>query len=92
MPDRFNLFPTNELIAQYRKVFSSPEGQQVLVHIMYDLGVFTEISGADEDIALKNYGIRLMNILGGGDPSSYNIKDFMYKLMKQPLAEIKNDE
>jgi hypothetical protein len=88
---RHDLFPGKELIGQYRSVFSSAAGLSVLSHMIYDLGVFLEVKSGPEDIALKNYGNRLLKILAGGDPTAENIENFTKRLMMQPLPK-GNDE
>ena len=90
---RLDLFPKNTLVGQYRKVFSTNDGNDVLGHILYDLGVFQETSDSPENVALRNYGLRILKILGGGSPDEDTIKQFTKKLMKQTLQkEIKEDE
>lgn len=89
MPHRLDMFPNNELIERYRSVFSSGAGLEVLSHMLFDLGVFVEISGGPEDVALKNYGNRLLSILAGGEPKEDTVKDFTKRLMKQPLPKVK---
>lgn len=91
MTHRLDLFPNNDLITNYRRVFSSGPGLEVLTHMLYDLGVFMEVSAGPEDVALKNYGNRLLKILSGGEPAANNIQDFAKKLMKQPLPKSKGD-
>lgn len=81
------MFPKNSLIDQYRRVFSSKHGVDILYHMLYDLGVFQEISDGPEDVALKNYGLRLLKILGGGGPDEDTIRQFTKKLMKQQLPK-----
>lgn len=80
---RHDLFPNDELIASYRKVFSSEHGKEVLSHMLFDLGTFLEVS--ESDLSLKNYGVRLLQILGGSEPTQESIKLFMDALMRQPL-------
>ena len=84
---RLDTFPNSDLIAQYRQAFSSRSGQVVLVHMLYDLGVFIETSDAPEDVALKNYGTRLIKILGGGEVGENTMMEFTKRLMKQPLTK-----
>lgn len=91
MPHRLDYEPTKELIASYRTTFSSHHGQEVLVHMMFDLGMFEKIDEGAEDIALKNYATRLVKILSGGGPTKENLQDFMMRLMKQPLPEEKKE-
>ena len=89
---RHDFFPNNNLIRQYRQVFSSRSGQMVLGHMLFDLGVFLEISDAVEDVALQNYGIRLLKILAGGEPNENSVEEFTKRLMKQPLPEETKEE
>lgn len=90
---RLDNFPKNVLIGQYRNVFSSRNGVDVLNHLLYDLGVFQATPDSPEDIALRNFGLRLLAILGGGEyPAEDTIKQFTKKLMRQPLNKEKEDE
>jgi len=87
MMKRFDLFPTNVLLEQYRRVFSSRNGLDVLQHILYDLGVFQPCADTPGEIELKNYGNRLLTILGAGQPDERTIQTFTKSLMKQPLTK-----
>ena len=91
MHPRLDLFPGNELIGYYRKVFSTNEGLEVLAHMLFDLGMFEHIDESTEDVALKNYANRLIVILSGSEPSKDNMQEFVRRLMKQPLPKDKND-
>lgn len=84
---RLEVFPNNDLICQYRQIFSGRVGLSVLVHMLFDLGIFQEISDSVEDIALKNYGIRLLEIIGGGRIDENSMDEFIKRLMKQPLSK-----
>jgi hypothetical protein len=84
--DRLDLFPNETLIAEYRRVFSGKGSDDVLLHIIYDLGIFEE-SANEEDVTLKNYGIRLLRILGGGEVDKETIRDFIKRLARQPVKE-----
>lgn len=53
-----------DLTLAYRNVFTSYEGQMVLAHMLYELGVFR--SDPDTNIDLKNYGARILEIIGNG--------------------------
>ena len=88
---RHDLFPNNELICHYRQVFSSGPGLEVLTHILYDLGIFTDVSSGPEDVALKNYGNRLLRILSGGEADAESIQNFAKRLMRQPLPKEKEN-
>lgn len=84
---RLDYLPTEELIGHYRQVFSSNVGQEVLAHMLYDLGVFEQVSDGAEDIALKNYGNRLLSILAGGEVGKSSIEEFTKRLMKQSVKK-----
>lgn len=86
---RLDLFPKNELIYQYRSVFSSKHGVDVLSHILYDLGTLQETADTPEDVALRNYGLHLLKILGGGEPNEATVKQFTKNLMLQALSKEK---
>lgn len=90
MYPRLDMFPGPELIGHYRKAFSSNEGLEVLAHMLFDLGMFEQISDSVEDVALKNYANRLIEILSGGEPSKDNMQDFVKRLMKQPLPKVQD--
>lgn len=83
MAHRHDYIPKDELLSDYRRVFSSTGGRNVLSHMLFDLGVFVDMSNTPEDVALKNYGIHLLKILAGGDISQESMDAFLIKLMKQ---------
>ncbi len=87
---RLDLFPKNDLIVDYRNIFTGKGSEDVLLHMIYDLGIFEETQN-DEDVVLKNYGIRLLRILGGGEVSRETIREFIKWLVKQPLKEKKDE-
>jgi hypothetical protein len=89
---RLDTFPNNEIIQQYRAVFSGRYGATVLKHILFELGTFLEIAENAEDTALKNYGTRLLKILGGGEVGEYSLEQFTKRLMKQPLPKENKEE
>ena len=89
--NRLDQFPNEALVGQYRQVFSTENGQDVLLHILYDLGMFVEITDGIEDLALNNYGTRLLQILSGGDFNENSMKVFIKQIMKQPLEKKHND-
>jgi hypothetical protein len=87
---RFDLFPVDTLVGQYRHLFSTRDGKDVFAHILYDLGVFSQTGNTEEDVILRNYGMRLISILGGdNEPSKNAIDVFMKNIMKQPLKKEK---
>jgi hypothetical protein len=74
----------NELSQLYRNVFSSHEGQVVLFHILEELG-FHKIISTEEEKILKNYAMRLLEIIGGGRMDQYSVQGFIISLMGQQL-------
>jgi hypothetical protein len=89
--DRHDLFPTEELIADYRRIFTGRGSEDVIMHILYDYGVFVE-SDTPEDVVLRNQGIRLLNILGGGEIDRETIRIFIKALVRQPVKKEKKKE
>jgi hypothetical protein len=79
--------PQRDVIGYYRTVFSTKVGRAVLVDILNDLGVFGITTTTGEDVVLRNYGTKLMHIIGGGGVDINTFEDFAYKLMKQPINE-----
>lgn len=79
----------NELSQLYRNVFSSHEGQVVLFHMLEELGFHRVIETEAEKI-LKNYAVRLLEIVGGGRMDQYSVQGFLINLMGQPLEERKD--
>lgn len=93
MLDLFPKINTEEgqlLIQQYRNVFSHKEAQYVLYHMLTELGYFeTKPAVTPEDVALKVYAARLLNILGGGEVRLNSVMTFINQLKSQPLPKIK---
>lgn len=92
MTKRLDTWPGKELIQHYRRVFSSNHGLEVLTHIMHETGVFYETADTHEEVALKRYGTRLLNILAGGEAKDDSIKEFAKRLMRQPLPKEHNPD
>jgi len=84
--------PEPDLIAQYRAAFSTRAGQTVLVNMLDELMVFSHMESTAEDVALKNYGLRLLAILGGGGLAAENVEDFTMRLMRQPINKPEKEE
>lgn len=56
---------TREIIRLYRRVFSSPEGKEVLHHMMIELGFYDNLTGDDPHaIARQNYARRILRLCG----------------------------
>ncbi len=83
---RLDLFPNKELIADYQRVFTGRGSEDVLLHILFDDGVFEETESI-EDMTLKNRGIRLLKILGGGEINRETIRVFIRALVRQPAKK-----
>lgn len=96
MLDAFPDFRTEkgrELLQKYRNVFSHREAPEVLYHMLMELGVFeTKPAITPEDVALKVYGARLLNILGGGEVKQNSITAFINQLKLQPLQKEKHND
>lgn len=88
---RLDTFPNNDLIKKYRNTFGNNEGKEVLAHMLFELGLFLEVSLSPEDIALKNYASRLLKICGAGEVKIDTIKSFIGQLNLQKLEEKKNE-
>ena len=92
MLHRLDTFPAKDLLQKYRNVFSSKEGPEVLTHMLFELGLFEDMASMSaEDSALKNYGSRILKILGGSEVTSDSIEVFLKRLMSQPLIEERED-
>lgn len=77
-----------DLVQQYRNVFSTLEGQSVLAHILMELGTLVDLPDmSPEDYALKNYGARLLRILGAGIVNQHAIEMLVQGLMDNPIPE-----
>lgn len=91
MSNRTNTFriPLRKaLVQQYRNVFSGSEGKSVLAHILMELGTFIDLPDmSPEDYALKNYGARILRILGAGEVSQHAIDVFVQGLMNKSIPE-----
>lgn len=76
-----------EIIIQARAVFSTRSGQAVLAWILGDCGAFDPIPTTAEAVALRNWSMKLLAILGGGGMAVENVEDFTMRLMKQPITK-----
>lgn len=85
-------YMTDEIMRAYRVLFSKKEAEFVLMHMLVELGVFAPITDSQEDVALKNYGMRILQILGGGKVEGDAIKQFIARLIRQPLPEIQKED
>lgn len=76
----------NELAQLYRDVFSTQKGEIVLFHMLQELG-FHEAIVTDEERVMKNYAMRLLQIVGGNRLEQTTVMIFLKQLMRQPLPK-----
>ena len=81
---------TADAIKDFRALFSSNLGKNVLKMLLWDMGFFTE-SSTEEQVAMKNYATRLVSMLGGNDPTEA-IPSFVDVLLKLPIVGIDYEE
>jgi hypothetical protein len=75
-----------EICQAYRNVFTTGDGPKVLADILFCLGVFDDLPRmTPEASALKNYGSRLMIIVGGGAVNGSAVENLIKSLSGQPL-------
>lgn len=81
-----------EMTYKFRKVFSSRDGQDVLLWILRDCGALDAIPATAEAVTLRNWGIRLLTLLGGGELTNENIKVLTHAVMRQPINHQHREE
>ena len=82
-----------DICQAYRNVFSGKDGPKVLADILFNLGVFTDFAVQTPEIAArKDYGARLMMILGGGDVQLEAVVALINRLIIQPLPQVKETD
>lgn len=69
---------------KFRECFSSENNLEVLFHLLSDMGTFEEVPTDPGSIALRNYGVRLLEIIGPYDEGI--IKDVLRSFIKLPFA------
>ena len=80
--------PRKDVIGYYRTVFSTFAGRAVLCDLLDDMGVFRVIPvTAIDEIAVRNYGLMLMDVIGGGEINDSTVHEFLHKLMQQPIKD-----
>lgn len=89
---RLDRFPTEDMIAEYRRLASDRRFSGVFVHMLYELGVFEDVVATEEDRALRNYGARLLKILGGGEVNADTMAGLVKNLINQPLKRKKKKD
>jgi hypothetical protein len=72
-----------ELLNAYRGVFYSPEGRQVLAHLLTDLGIFNELEATEHEVSQHNAGIRILTRLG--IIRANNIQNIVNALLDLPV-------
>jgi hypothetical protein len=70
----------------YRRVFLSRDGRVVLTHMLSELHFFDEVVG-DQEIALSNYGRRILYNLGALDPKNLADQSMVDALLAIPLKD-----
>ncbi len=79
-----------EICQAYRNVFSGKDGTKVLADMLLNLGVFTDFAVQTPEIAArKDYGARLLIILGGGEVTPEAVIALINRLVAQPLPKEK---
>ena len=78
----------------YRVVFCSADGIKVLAHILADTGFFDDTIKTSEEIALCNYGKRILKRLGIIDLQNLEYFARMFieapRIIKQEMENIDN--
>ncbi|MCK5235577.1 MAG: hypothetical protein KAR06_01215 [Deltaproteobacteria bacterium] len=57
----------DDLLKAYRNTFCSSEGQEVLNHMLYELGFFNDEIVTEDQVVRRNYATTLIRRLGMGD-------------------------
>lgn len=70
-----------ELRKQYRNCFK--DYPNVLNHLLSDMGTFQRISADPGEVALRNYGVHLLEIIGAYDEDG--IENILRSYIKLPL-------
>jgi hypothetical protein len=78
-----------EMVNKYRLVFNTPLGRRVLTHILTELHFFDGILANPEEIALRNYGIILLNRAGVWNAA--NVEEIVDGLMNISPKKEEND-
>lgn len=77
---------SNEIATLYRDVFSTNKGQVVFFHLLQSMMVY-DVTSTAEEVALRNFGIQLQALIGGGYIDQSTVQEFTKRLMKQPLPK-----
>ena len=82
------LDPINKQRCQaYRNVFSKHDGPKVLTDILSMCGMFDSLDDTVEAAVLKNFGSRILKILGGGDVGAEACEALIQRVVAQPLED-----
>lgn len=74
-----------DLRADLQDVFlGNDKGKRVLQFLMVEMGLFEEVI-SEEEVALHNYGVRLLNLLGVYEP--WQIRGIVQKLSELPRSQ-----
>ncbi len=77
-----------ELRQLYRNCFK--QHPEVLHHLLADLGTYSEIPADPGAVALRNYGIRILDIIGVNDESI--IQDVIRRNLELPFTPNKQPQ
>lgn len=75
---------SKQLREDFRRVFSSEDGQRVLMYILTDLGWFDEAKDERAQV-LQNYGKHLLEIMG--ILHEFNAREFVKKMFELPVYD-----
>ena len=82
-----------EICQAYRNVFTAKDGPKVLADILTNLGVFTDFAVMTPEIAArKDYGARLLMILGGGEVTPEAIIALIQRVSVQTLPKKREED
>ena len=77
-----------EVRRKYRNCFT--QHPEVLEHLLTELGLFQDIPSDPAAVALRNYGMRLLDIIGANDES--NIRGVVRMYLNVPYAHNKKKD
>ncbi len=86
MARRHGLVPSDDVMRQFRASFSSRGSEDVALHMIFSFGIFEPVE-TPEDMALRNEGIRFLQILGGGRIDRATVAGLVKMLIKQPMKD-----
>lgn len=71
---------------EFRKAFSTPEGQELLINILMDHQMFQKID--EKTLPLRNYGINLLTELGFFEPAVVKkLVEYFFQLERNGIID-----